>query len=179
MFHGHMDYFQRPLLGGKSNTKLRDHDTLSVYNCWFIIFYHVWGPVWIDVYWNIIWYRDRSHMASHYTWGSMTKLHDFGGVLGQPLNTFFWALTINGHKSRLVCEVALMSGEHQPLHWRLNLVSLTIWSYGMQYPFTMDVICSKVEKMLMFYNIQITKLTIFEKMWDVVQFRLIASHHSK
>ena len=35
----------------------------------------------------------------------MTTLHDFGGLLGQPLDTFFWALTISW--SRLVCEVAL------------------------------------------------------------------------
>ena len=28
-------------------------------------------------------------MASHYTQGSKTILHDFGGVLGRPLDTFF------------------------------------------------------------------------------------------
>ena len=32
-------------------------------------------------------------MTSHYTWGSITTLHDFKGVLGRPLDTFFWALT--------------------------------------------------------------------------------------
>jgi hypothetical protein len=35
-----------------------------------------------------------AHMASHYTRGPMTTLHEFGGVLGRPLDTFFWALTI-------------------------------------------------------------------------------------
>ena len=25
----------------------------------------------------------------------MTTLHDFGGVLGQPLDIFFWAVTIS------------------------------------------------------------------------------------
>ena len=30
-------------------------------------------------------------MTSHHTWGSVTTLHDFGGVLGWTLNTFFWA----------------------------------------------------------------------------------------
>ena len=34
-------------------------------------------------------------MTSHYTQGPMTTLHDFEGVLGQPLNTFFWAPTIS------------------------------------------------------------------------------------
>jgi hypothetical protein len=28
-------------------------------------------------------------------WGSVTTLHDFGGVVGWPLDTFFWALTIS------------------------------------------------------------------------------------
>jgi hypothetical protein len=32
-------------------------------------FYHVWGPAWIEIYWNSIWLRARSHMASHCTWG--------------------------------------------------------------------------------------------------------------
>ena len=27
--------------------------------------------------------------------GFVTTLHDFGGVLEQPLDTFFWALTIS------------------------------------------------------------------------------------
>ena len=33
----------------------------------------------------------------------MTTLHDFGGVLGRPLDTFFWALTISW--SRLLARV--------------------------------------------------------------------------
>ena len=47
-------------------------------------------------------------MTSHYTRGSVTTLHDFGGALGRPLDTFFWALTnLHGHGSWLVCELAL------------------------------------------------------------------------
>ena len=38
----------------------------------------------------------------------MTTLHDFGGVLGRPLDTFFWALTISCHGFWVICEVALM-----------------------------------------------------------------------
>ena len=52
------------------------------------------GLAWLEIHWNSIWLRARSHMASHYTWGSMVTLHDFGGVLGRPLDTFFGALTI-------------------------------------------------------------------------------------
>ena len=37
----------------------------------------------------------------------MSTLHDFGGVLAQPLGTFIWALAIYGHGSWLMCEVAL------------------------------------------------------------------------
>ena len=95
MFHGHLNYFQKPPLGGRPNTKPGDHGTPNAHNRWFILFYHVWGPAWIEIHWNSIWLRARSHMTSHYTWGSVTTLHDFGGVLGQPLDTFFWALTIS------------------------------------------------------------------------------------
>ena len=103
MFHGHLDYFQKPPLGGRSNTKLGDHGTPNAHNRWFILFYHVWGPAWIEIHWNSIWLRARSHMTSHYTWGSVTTLHDFGGVLGRPLDTFVWALTISW--SRLLARV--------------------------------------------------------------------------
>jgi hypothetical protein len=68
--------------------------TLFLRNTWMNL-KHVWGPVWIDLHWNSIWLRAWSHMTSHYTWRSMTTLHDFGGVSGRPLDTFFWALTIS------------------------------------------------------------------------------------
>ena len=32
MFHGHLDYFQKPLLRGRSNTKLGDHGTPNTHN---------------------------------------------------------------------------------------------------------------------------------------------------
>ena len=51
-------------------------------------------PAWISIHWNSICLRVRSHMTSHYTWGSVTTLYDFRGVLGHRLDTFFWALTI-------------------------------------------------------------------------------------
>ena len=34
-------------------------------------------------------------MNSHYTWGSVTTLHDFGGALGRASNSFFRALIIS------------------------------------------------------------------------------------
>ena len=38
MFHGHLDYFQKPPLGGRPNTKPGDHDTPNAHN-YCIIFY--------------------------------------------------------------------------------------------------------------------------------------------
>ena len=101
MFHGHSYYLQKPPLGGRPNTKPGDHNALNAHNRWFIWNYHVWGPTWIDMHWNNIWWRARSHMTARYTWGPVTTLHDVGGVLRRrPLDTFFWALTIpHGHGS--------------------------------------------------------------------------------
>ena len=50
----------------------------------------------------------------------MTTLHDFGGVLGRPLDTFFWALTISWSRllaSWLVCEV-ILSSNNTPIKFR-------------------------------------------------------------
>ena len=44
MFHGHLDSFQKPPLGGRPNTKPGDHGTPNPHNCRFILFEHVWGP---------------------------------------------------------------------------------------------------------------------------------------
>ena len=94
---GHVSWslglFLKPPLGGRPNTKL--DGTLNAYNPWVILFYHAWGPAWIEIHWNSIWLRTQSHMTSHYTWGSVITLHDFGGVLGRPLDAFFWTLTIS------------------------------------------------------------------------------------
>jgi hypothetical protein len=95
MFHGHLDDFQKLPLGGRPNTKpLGDHALWTRTNVDLFLFYHVWGPAWIEIHWSSIWLRSRSHMTSHYTWGSVTTLHDCGGVLRRgPLDTFFWDVT--------------------------------------------------------------------------------------
>ena len=42
MFHGHLESFHNPTLGGRLNTKLHgDHGTLNAHNRSFILFYHV------------------------------------------------------------------------------------------------------------------------------------------
>jgi hypothetical protein len=70
---------------------------MNAHNCWF---YHAWGPTWIEIHWKSIWLKDRLHMTSQYTWGFVSTLHEFGGVLGRPLDTSFWVLTIS--RSRLL-----------------------------------------------------------------------------
>ena len=42
-------------------------------------------------------------MASNYTWESISTPHDFGGVLGRPLDTFFWALRASPLYRRNAC----------------------------------------------------------------------------
>ena len=79
-------------------------------------FYHMWGLAWIKIYWNSIWLR--SPMSSHYTWGSVTTLHEFGGVLGRPLDTFFWALTT---------VMALGSCVKWPLIRHLKNLPISVW----------------------------------------------------
>ena len=97
LFHGHLDYFQKSPLGGRSNTKsLGDHGTPNAHNHWFILFYRVWGPAWIEIHWNSTWLRPGRHIwPHHYTWGYVATLHDIGAVLGQPLDAFFWVLKIS------------------------------------------------------------------------------------
>ena len=85
-------------LGSRPNTKPGDNGTPNTHSRWFILFYHMWGPAWIEVHWNSIWLKARSRMTSHYTRGSVTEVHDFGDVLRRPLHTFFWALTIHGSR---------------------------------------------------------------------------------
>ena len=38
MFHGHLDYFQKPPLEGRPNTKPEDHGTPNAHNRWFILY---------------------------------------------------------------------------------------------------------------------------------------------
>ena len=54
-------------------------------------------------------------MASYYTWGPETTLHDYESVLGWPLHTFLGLSQFHGHGSWLVCKVALRFEWHQLL----------------------------------------------------------------
>ena len=103
MFHGHLDYFQKPPLGCRPKHKIGRPWCFERSQPLIYCIYRAWGPAWIEIYWNSIWSRAQSHMTSHCTWGSVTTLHDFGGILGRPSDTFCWALTIPW--SRLLARV--------------------------------------------------------------------------
>ena len=116
-------FFKTPH-GVRPNTKLGDHGTPNTHNCWFIIYYHLWGPTRIKFHWNSIWLRAREHMASHYTWGSVTTLDDFGGVLGRPWDNFIWALRISWSRllarvwssPQLQCRACIVQGQASHLY---------------------------------------------------------------
>ena len=66
--HDHLDYFQKPLLGYRPNTKpLGDHGTPNAHNCRLILFYHVWRPAWIYIFIGIVFGWGPSHIWLHTT----------------------------------------------------------------------------------------------------------------
>ena len=68
-------------------------------------------PAWIETHWNSNRLRARSGHTPHSRLRDHTYM-SLGGVLGWPLDTFFWALNIfHGHGSWLMCEVALNFSE--------------------------------------------------------------------
>ena len=44
-----LGFFLKPPLGGRPDTKPGDHATLNAHTHWFILCYHVWGPLWIEI----------------------------------------------------------------------------------------------------------------------------------
>ena len=67
MFHGHLNYCQKPPLGGRPNTNPRDRGTPNAHNHLFVLFYHVWGPAWIEFHW-ISFGWGPGHKWLHTTW---------------------------------------------------------------------------------------------------------------
>jgi hypothetical protein len=106
MFHGHLDYFQKPPLGGWPNTKPGDIASPNAHNRRFILIYHVWGSAWINIRWNNIWLRTRSWI---YDFTLRLKVHDHTTRFWRCVGTAFsFGLSqFHGHNSWLMCEVAL------------------------------------------------------------------------
>jgi hypothetical protein len=61
-FHGHRDYFQKPPLGGRSNTKPRDHGTPIFTTIGLLCFIMCEDPALIEIHCNNIWLRVPSHV---------------------------------------------------------------------------------------------------------------------
>ena len=104
VFHGHLDYFRKLLLGGRPNTNPGDHGTPNAHNCCFIIFYHVWEPAWIEIAFG---WRSGNiwlHTTLEDPWPHYMNLE----VCWDGLWTLSFGLSqFHGHGSWLVCEVAL------------------------------------------------------------------------
>ena len=45
-----IELFSKIISQGRPNTKPGDHSILNAHNRWFIVFYHVWRPTWVDIY---------------------------------------------------------------------------------------------------------------------------------
>jgi hypothetical protein len=89
-FHGHGSW----LVWSDPNTKLGDHGTL-IYNHWFILVYHAWGPAWIKFI-EIVFGWGPGHIWLHSTLeGPWPHYMNLEVVLGRPLDTFCWAPTIS------------------------------------------------------------------------------------
>ena len=83
----------QPYVWSGPNTNLKNHSTPNAHQHWFILFYHVWGPAWIETHWNSIQLRARSHVTSHYMmlevcWDGLSafsfrlsQFHDYGSWL--------------------------------------------------------------------------------------------------
>ena len=108
MFHGLLDYIQKPPLGGISNTKPGDYGTPNTHNRWFILFYHVWVPTWIEIHWIAFGWRP-SHIRLHTTLEGPWPHYMILEATWDGLWTLSFGLSkFHGHGSWLVCEVALI-----------------------------------------------------------------------
>jgi hypothetical protein len=115
MFHGQLDYLKKLSLGCRPKLKIGRswHSEISQSFIYYILLAvtkpHEWKIIEIAFGWG------PSHiMTSHYTWGSVTTLHDFGSVLGQPWALFLGFSLFHDHGSWLVCEVALTTRKRGP-----------------------------------------------------------------
>ena len=120
--------FSKPLLGGRPNTKRGDHGTLNAHNRWFILFYHLWGPAWIETHWTNVRLRIRSHMTSQYTWESRDHTTWCWRCVEMAFRRFLLALSISWSRSWLVCEVALWASCAIALIFK-HAVTLGTWFF--------------------------------------------------
>ena len=103
-FHGHLDYFQKSPLGGRPNSKPGYHGTPEADIRWFILFYHAWGPAWIEIIEITFgWGYGHIWLHNYLTWRSVSTLHDFGGGWDGIWTLSFGLSQCHSHGSWLVC----------------------------------------------------------------------------
>ena len=88
-------------------TENREIMALQPHKCWFILFYHVWGPAWIESHWNSISWGP-GHIRFHTTLEGPWPHY----MILEMCWDGFWTLSFGlsqfqGHGSWLVCEMAL------------------------------------------------------------------------
>ena len=111
MFHGHLDYFQKSLLGGRLNIKLGDQDIPNAHNRWFILLLHVWGLAWIGIEIAFAW--GRSHIGLHTTLEDLWPHYMLLEVSWHNIWSLSFRLSLfHGHNSWLVCEVVIRATSH-------------------------------------------------------------------
>ena len=128
MFHGHLDYFQQPPLGGRPSTRPEDHGTRNTHNRWFILFYHVWELTWIEIHWNGIWLRaGPGHIWLHTTLEGPWPHHMILEVSWEGLQTLSLRLSQFHNFMVMALGSCVLSGPHsrQPLSYFVTILSKT------------------------------------------------------
>jgi hypothetical protein len=161
MFHGHLDRFQKPPLGGRPNTTPGDHGTPNAHNRWFTLLYHAWRPTGIKIHWNSIWLRARSHMTSQL----YSRLRDHTTWFWRCLGTTFGHSLLGSHNFMVT---ALGSCVKWPfrLLWFKKSACTHLHTLGknfghMHQIFQNPELESNIEKVVQFIRIHIQTRTIF------------------
>ena len=126
MFHGHSYYLQKPPLGGRPNTKPRDHNALNAHNRWFILNYHVRGPTWIDMHWNNIWWGP-DHIWLHAT---LEGLWPHYMMLEVCWDDSLWTLSFGLSQLLMVTALGLVCEVAQNTPFGVLLVPWAFWLPG-------------------------------------------------
>ena len=124
MFHGDLDYFQKPSLGDRPNIKPGDH------NRWVILFYLVWGPHMKGNFIEIaFWVRVQSHICGPCIVNKWMCSYIFSlFLIDCPCNLLEGALVVDG-LPRLVCKGRFTQGPSLKGHFthKPRVVTMKLW----------------------------------------------------
>ena len=104
-------------VGLAQNQETMALQTLTSHNCWLILFYHVWGPIWIETHWNSIRLTARDiwlHTTLEGPWPHYMILEV---CWDGPWTLYFGLSQFPDHGFWLVCEVTVnFFGHVKELH---------------------------------------------------------------